>query len=407
MHAATIIRLARLFGYGNGTGRLLVVQLRVTLGVLAVGSALLLQNHVASAQSVDPAQTAVTVTTPEFVAPDSSVPDNVAPESTTPAQATTAEETAITEAESAIHVIKAGDTLSNVAQRYGVEPTDLAAYNQILDYNHVVIGQKLRIPPVGVTITEAAPELLAIKPGAEGYHVIRKGESLSGIARLYNLTLEELMELNGVDNPNLVQIGTMLRLTAEVEPPTHVIVPELQAITHTVKSGDTLATIAKLYHTTDAQIRVDSKLAEDDLRVGQELQIFPPASALEAFGIDAPADGERKIVIDLSDQSLTAYQGDTVVLFSIVSTGKAATPTPPGVFAIYQKLKTQHMTGDDYDLPGVPWVMYYYDEYAIHGAYWHANFGIPTSHGCTNMTIPDSKALYSWAPIGTLVIVQE
>jgi lipoprotein-anchoring transpeptidase ErfK/SrfK len=44
---------------------------------------------------------------------------------------------------------------------------------------------------------------------------------------------------------------------------------------------------------------------------------------------------------------------------------------------------------------------------AIHGAYWHANFGIPTSHGCTNMSIPESKALYSWAPLGTRVIVQE
>ena len=65
------------------------------------------------------------------------------------------------------------------------------------------------------------------------------------------------------------------------------------------------------------------------------------------------------------------------------------------------------MSGDDYDLPGVPWVMYYYDEYAIHGAYWHANFGTPTSHGCTNMTIAEAKALYSWAPLGTKVIVQE
>ena len=251
--------------------------------------------------------------------------------------------------------------------------------------------------PKDVTITEAAPELLAVKPGAEGYHVVRKGESLSGIARLYNLTLEELMELNEIDNPNLVQMGTMLRLTAEVEPPTYVIAPELQAITYTVKSGDTLASIAELYNTTAAQIIVDSKLEEDDLRVGQELQILPPAGALEAFGIDAPADGKRQIVIDLSDQSLTAYQGDTVVLFSIVSTGKAATPTPPGVFAIYQKLKTQHMTGDDYDLPGVPWVSYIKENgTAFHGTYWHNDYGRPRSSGCINMTPQAAKWLYRW-----------
>jgi lipoprotein-anchoring transpeptidase ErfK/SrfK len=51
--------------------------------------------------------------------------------------------------------------------------------------------------------------------------------------------------------------------------------------------------------------------------------------------------------------------------------------------------------------------MYYYDEFAIHGAYWHSNFGFPTSHGCTNMTIPESRALFAWAPLGTPVIVQE
>ena len=391
MHAATISRMARLFGFAHPLGSRLVFHTRMTLGILAVGSALLLQPHIALAQNLDPDNTPFEAITLESGAPEASAPEG---------------DDADLSVE-VIHVIEAGDTLSNVAQRYGVKPADLAIYNQIVDHNHVVIGQKMRIPPAGVTITEPAAELAAVKPGAEGYHVVRKGESLGSIARIYSMTLEELMALNEINNPNLVQMGTMLRLTAEVEPPTHVIAPELQAITYTVKSGDTLATIAEQYYTTVAQILVDSKLEDEAVKVGQEITIFPPASALEAFGIDAPAGGERKIVIDLSDQSLTAYQGDTVVLFTIVSTGKAATPTYPGVFAIYQKLKSQHMSGDDYDLPGVPWVMYYYDEFAMHGAYWHANFGVPTSHGCTNMTIPDSKALYSWAPIGTMVIVQQ
>ena len=112
------------------------------------------------------------------------------------------------------------------------------------------------------------------------------------------------------------------------------------------------------------------------------------------------------VVIDLGDQTLSAYQGGIQVLHSIVSTGKDATPTRVGEFAIYQKLKSQEMSGEDYVLPGVPWVMYYDGEMAMHGAYWHANFGIPTSHGCTNMTIPEAKALYSWAPEGTRVVVQ-
>ena len=308
-----------------------------------------------------------------------------------------------------IHVIKVGDTLTNVAQRYNVKPADLAAYNQIFDFNHVVIGQKLRIPPVGAEIT-APPEDLV--PGADGYHVVRKGESLSAIGRLYNLTLEEMMALNDITDPNTIQMGQMLRLTGEVDPAAIASKADPAVITNEVKRGETLDELAAAHQTTIEQILHDNAglelKADSDLRAGQELRILVPADAEQAFGVvGAPLDGERKIVIDLSEQRLTAYQGDVVVLESIVSTGKASTPTLPGEFSTFLKYTSQHMSGDDYDLPGVPWVMYYYDEYAIHGAYWHANFGTPTSHGCTNMTIAEAKALYSWAPLGTKVIVQE
>jgi lipoprotein-anchoring transpeptidase ErfK/SrfK len=63
------------------------------------------------------------------------------------------------------------------------------------------------------------------------------------------------------------------------------------------------------------------------------------------------------------------------------------------------------MVGPGYDLPGVPWVMYFYSGYAIHGAYWHNNFGAPMSHGCVNMTPGEAQILYNWAPIGTEVYV--
>lgn len=357
--------------------------------ILAVSSALLLGIDPAYAQSMPPLRAPIEeITLLVDPATSSFVAGNVVADAPT----------------ALVHVIEPGDTLSNVAQRYGVLITNLAAYNQILDHNHVVLGQKLRIPPVGETITAPAVETV---PGADGYHVVRQGDSMSAIARRFSLTLEQLMELNNIDEPNLVRMGTMLRLTDKVEMPTNVTQPELNAITYVVKAGDTLSEIAQAYNSTAEQLADDNDLSSQDVRVGQKLTIYPPATALEAFGVDAPADGARKIIIDLSDQTLSAYQGDVRVLYSIVSTGKDATPTLPGKFAIFQKLKTQHMTGEDYDLPGVPWVMYYYDEFAIHGAYWHANFGIPTSHGCTNMTIPESKALFAWAPLGTPVTVQE
>lgn len=367
---------------------------RVLVGILVVGSALLIHPRVILAQSAGATPFPLDGLSPE-VAPAANITIN---EIGNEAVASTPSDLT--------HVIAAGDTLTNVAQRYGVELSNLAAYNQIIDYNHVVLGQKLRIPPQGVVIDAPAPTVATL-PGADGYHVVRQGEALGAIARRYGLTLEELLALNEVDDPNLVRMGTMLRLTADVEPANAVIQPTVNVQTYTVTRGDTLSEIAQRYGTTTRQILEDNGLTDANVRVGQALKIYPPANAATAFGVDAPEHGARRIVIDLSDQTLTAYQGDVIVLSTYVSTGKAATPTVPGEFAIYQKLDSQHMTGDDYDLPGVPWVMYYYDEFAIHGAYWHANFGIPTSHGCTNMSIPESKALYAWAPLGTPVTVQQ
>jgi lipoprotein-anchoring transpeptidase ErfK/SrfK len=114
--------------------------------------------------------------------------------------------------------------------------------------------------------------------------------------------------------------------------------------------------------------------------------------------------------VDIGDQTIAAYDGRTLLKRAIVSTGVASHPTIVGRFAIYQKLMSQTMTGgnrfsgDYYFLPGVPNVMYFYDGYAIHGTYWHHNFGHPMSHGCVNLTIDDAKWFYDWAEIGTPVI---
>jgi LysM repeat protein len=399
MYFATVHRMAH--RRAKSLGRRAILHCRLAAGLLMVCSALLLMPNAAHAQSDNSPGRPPIGANPAGITPVEMLPGETISLERLSNAATSAEN----DSAEIIHVIEVGDNLTQVARQYGVEPADLAAYNQILDFNHVVIGQKLRIPPVGVTITEPAIAEESV-PGFDGYHVVRKGESLSGIARLYNLTLDELMALNDITDINIVQMGKMLRLTADVEPASNATKPELAEILYVVEKGDTLSKIAKAHSSTIEQIMSDNHLTTDSVHVGQELRILPPSDAAEAFGVNAPVDGERKIVIDLSDQTLTAYQGDVVVLHSIVSTGKDATPTRVGEYAIYLKYKSQHMSGDDYDLPGVPWVMYYDDEYAIHGAYWHANFGIPTSHGCTNMTIPEAKALYTWAPEGTPVIVQ-
>lgn len=121
-------------------------------------------------------------------------------------------------------------------------------------------------------------------------------------------------------------------------------------------------------------------------------------------------DTERWIDVNLSTQTLVAYEGDTPVFNTLVSSGLPQWPTVTGQYHTYAKYESQTMNGYllgyDYFLPDVPYVMYFYEDYAIHGTYWHNNFGTPMSHGCVNVSTPDAGWLFNWAPVGTLVNVR-
>jgi lipoprotein-anchoring transpeptidase ErfK/SrfK len=138
----------------------------------------------------------------------------------------------------------------------------------------------------------------------------------------------------------------------------------------------------------------------------------PASLRSEAPTQTAPgAQGDAKwIDVSIATQSLRAYEGDKVVFETLVSAGVAAHPTVKGTFHIFQKLVADDMAGGSgasaYFLPAVPYVMYFAEDgYALHGTYWHHNFGHPMSHGCVNLATPDAKWLYNWAPMGTTVIV--
>lgn len=111
----------------------------------------------------------------------------------------------------------------------------------------------------------------------------------------------------------------------------------------------------------------------------------------------------RWIDVDLTRQVLVAYENSTPVRTVAVSTGLPYTPTPVGQFRIYVKYVYDDMTGPGYNLPNVPYVMYFHAGYSLHGTYWHSNFGHPMSHGCVNLPTPEAQWLFNWAGVGTLV----
>lgn len=128
--------------------------------------------------------------------------------------------------------------------------------------------------------------------------------------------------------------------------------------------------------------------------------------AVRPFGVGA---NERWIDVNLSTQTLRAYEGDTVVYTTLVSSGTWDHPTVTGQFRIWLTFRSQTMDGRllgyDYYLEDVPYVMYFYQDYALHGTFWHSNFGTPMSHGCVNLATGDAGWLYSFVTIGTLVNV--
>ena len=117
--------------------------------------------------------------------------------------------------------------------------------------------------------------------------------------------------------------------------------------------------------------------------------------------------GSNWIEIDLSDQHLFAWSGKNQTFSAVISTGKLETPTYPGVYRIQRKYAQDRMRGADYDVPDVPSVLYFDRGYAIHGAYWHNNFGTPMSHGCINLPLSNAEWLFNWSKIGTPVVIHQ
>jgi lipoprotein-anchoring transpeptidase ErfK/SrfK len=111
------------------------------------------------------------------------------------------------------------------------------------------------------------------------------------------------------------------------------------------------------------------------------------------------------IEIDLTNQILYAYRGNQLISGFLVSTGTSSYRTVTGTYKIYAKYPAVTMIGPGYHLEDVPYTLFFYKGYAIHGTFWHNNFGRPMSHGCVNMATNEAAWVYDNAPVGTYVFV--
>ncbi len=187
--------------------------------------------------------------------------------------------------------------------------------------------------------------------------------------------------------------------------------PDEDAVTYkvyVVKAGDTLGIISRKFNVPIATILKINKLKKAKrIYVGQKLKIPVPkkkSAPNETSNFKGP-NAPKWIEVDLSRQRLFAHENGQVVFTTLISSGIAGHRTPIGTFRTWSKVRRQTMSGPGYSLPNVQWVMYFAGENAIHGAYWHHNFGHPMSHGCINATNKAARWLYNWAPLHTIVVV--
>lgn len=128
-----------------------------------------------------------------------------------------------------------------------------------------------------------------------------------------------------------------------------------------------------------------------------------PAKKMPGWG----KNGEKWIDVNVTKQVLVAYEGTKPVYATLVSTGEAGLGDPEktkstkrGIFRIHTKYLSITMdsdiVGEEFELRDVPYVQYFEDGYALHGAYWHDMFGTPKSHGCVNLAPEDARRLFFW-----------
>ncbi|MCO6450940.1 MAG: LysM peptidoglycan-binding domain-containing protein [Caldilineales bacterium] len=295
-----------------------------------------------------------------------------------------------------VHRVQTGETLNTIAARYGTTINDLMALNRLRNPNLIYVGQRLVVSPA---TAEEAPS------SGANVHVVRRGQTLTSIAAQYGVTSAALKQANNL-RTDTIFVGQRLKI------PTGGGSSAPTGTTHTVKRGETLASIAAAYGTTvDALAKLNGLSNTGLIQVGQKLIV-----SAEGGGAQSVPRGAKKIVVDISEQRCWRYQGEELLNTWRCSTARKGYGTRTGTFRVQSKLRKAY--GSTWDIWMPYWLGIYWSgstENGFHGLPWNATtgartwaglVGTPITYGCVMLNDAPMKTLWNWADIGTKVVIK-
>lgn len=302
-------------------------------------------------------------------------------------------------AQGQVHVVQRGETLSSIAAHYGTTVQAVAVANGLANANYIYAGQRLTIPSGGGSTA------------SNGSYIVRAGDTLSAIAVRYGTTVDALVRANGLASANMIYVGQRLIVSGAGQATSSTASGQTAAGGQvvTVRAGDTLAAIAYRYGTTAWAIASANGLSNANLIYpGQRLRIPSGASA----GTSAPATGGKRIVIDLSAQRMTVYQGGQLLWSWVVSTGRPGQATVTGHFKVLNKIPNAYAYTWRLQMPY--WLGIYWAGSLQNGIHalpiqangqrlWEGYLGQRVSFGCIILSTENAITLYNWAEVGTPV----
>ena len=306
--------------------------------------------------------------------------------------------------EGRLHLVQNGEDLLSIAEARELELAALLQLNDLEATDALWTGQPLRLPAASAPGSSLA--------ALNGIYRVGPGETLHSIAVQYGLHPVELAHINRMAPNEVLFAGQELRVPS-LNSWTKLLERGYmqQFPTHVVGDAESLASIARRFGVREEDVRQFNALAPaTEPETGSEL-LIPPLDTVVSLRVNAVNPEslgqlvrlkERWVEIDLAAQQAIAYEGMTPVRRMDVSTGQPGAPTATGLFRIWAKTEVQDMSQgsratDQYEfLDDVPWVQYFYQDFAIHGAYWSLPAGMPSSNGNVLLREDDAEWLFTW-----------